>query len=146
VSEKTTSTARDPVEPDEAVALLAELRERAEEAATEIERLTVELVERNRALDELESVTDALLDVTDTAVVLVGGDRRVRAMTRGAVDALGLRGSQVGRPLSAVLPDEVARAVGERLDGTVGDEEVAGGSASVRLLDAGGALVVLRLG
>jgi hypothetical protein len=146
VSEKTTSTARDPADLDEAVALLAELRTRVEEAATEIDRLTAELVERSQALDELESITDALLGVTDTAVVLVGDDRRVRAMTRGAADLLDLKGSQVGRPLSTVLADDLAREVGERLDGPVGEDRVAGGSATVRVLGGGDALVVLSPG
>jgi hypothetical protein len=146
VSEKTTSTARDPVDLEEAVALLAELRTRVEEAAVEIERLTAELVERNQALDELETITDALLGVTDTAVVLVGGDRRVRAMTRGAAELLELKGSQVGRPLSAVLPDDVAREVGERLDDPGCEDQVAGGSATVRVLAGGDALVVLSAG
>jgi predicted phage gp36 major capsid-like protein len=139
-----TRTARQPADLDEAVALLAELRARVEEAATEIDRLTAELVERNQALDELETITDALLGVTDTAVVLVGDDRRVRAMTRGAADLLDRQGSQVGRPLSTVLPEDLAREVGERLDGPVGEDRVAGGSATVRVLAGGEALVVLR--
>ena len=152
MSERTTKTtrrartARQPADLDEAVALLAELRARVEEAAVEIDRLTAELVERNQALDELETITDALLGVTDTAVVLVGDDRRVRAMTRGAADLLELKGSQVGRPLSTVLPDDLARAVGKRLDGPVGEDPVAGGSATVRVLGGGDALVVLGLG
>jgi predicted phage gp36 major capsid-like protein len=146
VSEKTRSRTRNPADLDEAVALLAELRARVEEAAAEIERLTAELVERNQALDELETITDALLGVTDTAVVLVGNDRRVRAMTRGAADLLELKGSQVGRPLSTVLPDDVAREVGECLDGQVGEDRVAGGSATVRVVDGGDALVVLSPG
>jgi predicted phage gp36 major capsid-like protein len=138
-----TRTARQPADLDEAVALLAELRARVEEAATEIDRLTAELVERNQALDELETITDALLGVTDTAVVLVGDDRRVRAMTRGAADLLDLQGSRVGRPLSTVLPEDLAREVGEQLDGPVGEDRVAGGSATVRVLAGGEALVVL---
>ena len=145
-STKSTRTARDPADLDEAAALLAELRTRVEEAAAEIDRLTAELVERNQALDELETITDALLGVTDTAVVLVGGDRRVRAMTRGAADLLELKGSQVGRPLSTVLPDDLAREVGERLDDPGGKDRVAGGSATVRVLAGGDALVVLSPG
>jgi hypothetical protein len=146
VSEKTTRTARDPADLEEAVTLLAELRTRVEEATAEIDRLTAELVERSQALDELESITDALLGVTDTAVVLVGDDRRVRAMTRGAAELLDVKGSQVGRPLSAVLSGDVAREVGERLDGPVGEDRVAGGSATVRVLGGGDALVVLSPG
>jgi len=150
MSREATSTARTPAGLEDAVALLGELRARVEEAAAEIERLTSELVERSQALDELETITDALLGVTDTAVVLVGDDRRVRAMTRGAAELLGTRGSQVGRPLSAVLPDDLSGAVGERLDalpaGDGGTGPVAGGSATVRSLPGGDALVVLHPG
>jgi nitrogen fixation/metabolism regulation signal transduction histidine kinase len=149
MSDETTSATAVPADLEEAAALLAELRARVEEAAVEIERLTAELVERSQALDELETIMDAVLGVTDTAVVLVGEDRRVRAMTRGAVDLLATGGSQVGRPLSAVLPDELADAVADALDTALserGDTEAAGGAATIRALPGGEALVVLRNG
>jgi nitrogen fixation/metabolism regulation signal transduction histidine kinase len=145
-AKKTTGKTREPADLDEAAALLAEMRARAEEAATEIERLTTELVERRQALDDLETITDALLGVTETAVILVGQDRRIRAVTKGAADLLELHGSHVGRPLSSLLPDDLAKEVGERLDGPAGEDEVASGSATVRVLAEGDALVVLRPG
>lgn len=149
MTDETTSAATVPADVDEAAGLLAELRARVEEAAVEIERLTAELVDRSQALDELETIMDAVLGVTDTAVVLVGDDRRVRAMTRGAAELLETQGSQVGRPLSTVLPDELADAVAEALDAARadrGDTEAAGGAATIRALPGGEALVVLRGG
>lgn len=129
-------------EADDAVAMLAELRARVEEAAAEIERLTGELADRTRCLDELESTTDALLGVTDTPVILVGEDRRVRAVTRGAADLLDVTGSPVGRALSTVLPDALADEAADQLDG--GGGTGADGALLVQVLDRGGALVVLR--
>lgn len=149
MSDEKTTTRAAQTEPDEAAALLSELRARIEEATAEIERLTAELVQRGRALDELETLTDALLGATDTAVILVGEDRRVRAMSRGAAELLGVERSQVGRPLSTVLPDDLAEAVGERLDAArEGGASSSGSSADapvrVRMVAGGNALVVLR--
>jgi uncharacterized small protein (DUF1192 family) len=126
---------------DAAVTMLAELRARVEEATAEIDRLTAELDDRTRALDDLESTTDALLGVTDTPVVLVGEDRRVRALTRGAAELLGASGASVGRALSTVLPDDLAAEVAKRLD----DDDAEGtGAVLVERLEGGGALVVLH--
>jgi nitrogen fixation/metabolism regulation signal transduction histidine kinase len=147
MTDETTSATAVPADVEEAAALLAELRVRVEEAAVEIERLTAELVDRSQALDELETIMDAVLGVTDTALILVGDDRRVRAMTRGAADLLATQGSQVGRPLSTVLPDDQVDTVAEALDAARpdrGDIEAGGGAATVRALPGGEALVVLR--
>lgn len=148
MSDETTSATAVPTDLEEAAALLAEMRARAEEAAAEIERLTTELVDRTQALDELETIMDAVLGVTDTAVVLVGVDRRVQGMTRGAAELLGTRDSQVGRPLTVVLPDDLADAVGEALDAACADDSdravPADDAGTVRALPGGEALVVLR--
>jgi hypothetical protein len=126
---------------DAAVTMLAELRARVEDATAEIDRLTAELDDRTRVLDDLESTTDALLGVTDTPVVLVGEDRRVRALTRGAAELLGATGAAVGRALSTVLPDDLAGEVAKRLD----DDDAEGtGAVLVERLEGGGALVVLH--
>jgi PAS domain-containing protein len=154
MNDDATSTAAAPADPDEGAALLAELRARIEEAAREIERLTTELLDRTRALDELESITDAVLEVTDTPVILAGEDRRLRAMSRGAAELLGLEGSAVGRALSKVLPHDAFDTVVGWLDAIGGGEAPAGGSeglpqagvATVRVLPGGDALVVLRRG
>jgi hypothetical protein len=146
MTDDTKSATAVPADVEEAAALLAELRVRVEEAAAEIERLTAELVDRSQALDELETIMDAVLGVTDTALILVG-DRRVRAMTRGAADLLAAQGSQVGRPLSTVLPDDQVDIVAEALDTARperGDIEAGEGAATVRALPGGEALVVLR--
>ncbi|HEY8526608.1 MAG TPA: hypothetical protein VIL48_16685 [Acidimicrobiales bacterium] len=146
MTEDATDAPTRPADLEEAASLLAELRSRAEEAAVEIDRLTTELVDRTQALDRLETFVDALLGVTDTAVVLVGDDRRVRAVTRGAAELLGTREPPVGRPLSAVLPDDVAAAVAAALDAARPDDgdRPAAPSTTVRALPGGDALVVLR--
>ena len=140
MSDETPTSTAAP-DADAAVAMLAELRARVEEATGEIDRLTAELQDRTRALDELETTTDALLGVTDTPVVLVGEDRRVRALTRGAADLLGTSGAAVGRALSTVLPDDVADEVAKCLDDEAAEST---GAVLVERLGNGGALVVLR--
>ena len=141
MSDETTPTRTAAPAAENAVTMLAELRARVEEASDEIDRLTAELEDRTRALDDLESTTDALLGVTDTPVVLVGEDRRVRALSKGAADLLGASGAAVGRALSTVLPDDVADEVAKCLD----DDHASGtGAVLVERLEGGGALVVLR--
>lgn len=146
MTEDSTDAPARPADLEEAAALLAELRGHAEEAAVEIDRLTAELTDRTQALDRLETFVDALLGVTDTPVVLVGEDRRVRAVTRGAAEVLGTREPPVGRPLSAVLPDDMAGAVAEAIDAARPDDgdRSAATSTTVRALPGGEALVVLR--
>ncbi len=130
---------------DDPTDLLSELRTRVEGAAAEIDRLTAELREREQWVDELESTLDAVLALSDVPVVVIGDDRRIRAVTRGAGERL--EGDVVGRPLSSVLPDTEFAAVEERVD----DPDDAGAStpdaalAAVQVvaLPGGGAVVVL---
>jgi hypothetical protein len=119
----------------DAAEALARMRTLVEEAAGDIERLTDELAERTQKLDDLESVTDAVLGVTETAVVVVGADRRIRAVSRAAVELLDHDGPPIGRPMSAVLPDAVAAAVAARLDE---EAETAGPSAGEAATDVDG--------
>lgn len=131
------------------------MRSRVEEAAADIERLTAELDERTRGLDELEAMTEAVLGVTDTPLVVVGEDRRVRAVSRGAAEALGLSEPHLGRALSTVLPDDILEAVTDHLERVWsatrdGDGEPASSiragrwAISVEPLENDGAVVVLR--
>lgn len=144
-----------PRDPDDAAALLASMRAQLEEATADLDRLTTELEDRSRALAEAETVADAVLGVTDTVLVVVGPDRRVRALSRGAAELAGGADPHVGRPLSAVLPDDVAEVVAERLDASEadgggpgshsGDEAVlASGRLAIDLLEGGGAVLILR--
>jgi nitrogen fixation/metabolism regulation signal transduction histidine kinase len=134
---------------DQASGLLADMRKRVDEAADDIERLTAELDDRRQALDELETVADAILGATATAVVIVGPDRRVRAVTRGAADLFGVEASPVGRPLSAVVPDEVLVATQDHLDddggpATPGTVTAGKWAVTVEGLEGGGAVLVVQ--
>ena len=138
-------------EAADAAELLAGMRRRVDAAAEDIERLTAELAERTQALDELEAVADAVLGAADTPIVVVGADRRLRAVTRGAAELLGVDGPVLGRPLSTVVPDDVVEATRERLDRIVEEpgieaETVAAGEWKVTVegLGDGGALLVLH--
>ena len=130
---------------DDPTELLRELRARIESAAAEIDRLAAELQDRDRLVDELESTLDAVLGLSAVPVVVIGDDRRIRAVTRGARQRL--EGDVVGKPLSSVLPDAEFAAVEER----VAHPREAGSSASdapsaqvqVLSLPGGGAVVVL---
>ena len=131
---------------DDATELLRELRARIEGAAGEINRLAAELQDRDRLVDELESTLDAVLGLSAVPVVVIGDDRRIRAVTRGASQRLE-GGDVVGKPLSSVLPETEFAAVEER----VGHPREAGpsppdaSSAEVQVLalPSGGAVVVL---
>jgi hypothetical protein len=141
---------------DEA-ALLAEMRARVEAAAGEIDRLTSELTAREEWADELESIVDLALGLLDTPMVVVGDDRRIRALSRGASERLG-GDAVVGKPLSSVVADDVFTAVESRLvaappgaDQTVAsaaaatsDESAALTVANVVALPGGGAIVVFE--
>lgn len=150
----------DRPEEGDVAALLAEMRARLDEAAADIERLTGELEDRSQALDDLEGLTDVLLGAGEAAVLVVRPDRRVRALSQGAADLLGVDDTHVGRALSSVVPDEVASAVRDYLaqpaeaadsdaDGapTPGrTDELVAGEWTVRVtgLPDGGAVLVLR--
>lgn len=128
--------------PDEVAAVLRQMRTRVEAAAAEIDALTTEVIERNRIVDELESLVDALLDVAGARVVVVGGDRRIKAVSRLAAKGLGVV-DPVGRPLSAVLPEDVAGQVMSRLDQGTGPDTEEPGGVRVQPLAGGDLLVVL---
>ena len=139
----------DVTDLEQASGLLADMRKRIEEAADDVERLTAELDDRRQALDELETVADAVLGATTTAVVIVGPDRRVRAITRGAADLFGVDGSPVGRPLSAVVPDDVVRATQGNFDddggpATPGTVDAGPWTVTVEGLEGGGAVLVVQ--
>ncbi len=130
---------------DDPTELLSELRMRVEGAAADIDRLTTELRERERWVDELEGMLDAVLGLSEVPAVLIGDDRRIRAVTRGARERL--EGDVVGKPLSSVLPDAEYAAVEARLADEHGagaptpDADPAG--VQVVALPGGGAVVVL---
>jgi hypothetical protein len=81
--------------------------------------------------------------------VIVGPDRRVRALTRGAAELFGVEGSPVGRPLSAVVPDEVVTATADHFDddggpATPGTVPAGAWTVTVEGLEGGGAVLVVQ--
>ena len=137
---------------DEQSKLLADMRARVESAAAEIDRLTSELTAREEWVDELESVMDTVLGLLDTPVVVVGDDRRIRALSRGAGEHL-TGDAVVGKPLSSVVPEDVFAALEARLAAAKGSDEweVDGGERGSMALDvqplpSGGAVVVFGAG
>lgn len=153
------TTGPDPADERDVAALLAEMRARLEEAAADIERLTGELEDRTQALDDIEGLTDILLGAGESAVLVVRPDRRVRALSRGAAELLGVDDTHVGRALSSVVPDEVAAATRDHLMQLADAAEAGGGAAApgrtkdleagawtvqVTALPDGGAVLVLR--
>jgi hypothetical protein len=97
-----------------------------------MDELTAELVERRAAHDDLESLVDALLGVCDAAVVVVDHERRVRGLSRGALERW--EGAALGKPLSSVLPDELYDGLAAQLDA---------GGPEVHTLPSGAAVVVV---
>jgi hypothetical protein len=138
---------------DDQSKLLADMRARVESAAVEIDRLTSEQTAREEWVDELESVMDLVLGLLDTPVVVVGDDRRIRALSRGAGKHLS-GDAVVGKPLSSVLTEDVYALLEARLAtaGTgSGERDVDGAEPGsmpldVQPLPGGGAVIVFEAG
>ncbi|MGH9228744.1 MAG: hypothetical protein ACRD07_08435 [Acidimicrobiales bacterium] len=138
---------------DDQSRLLADMRVRVESAAAEIDRLTSELTASEEWADELESVMDRVLGLLDAPVVVVGDDRRIRALSRGAGDHL-TGGVVVGKPLSSVVPEDVFAALDARLAAAARDpdewerDDAEPGSmpVDVQRLPSGGAVIVFGAG
>jgi len=142
-----------PEATDDHTKLLADMRARVESAAAEIDRLTSELMARNEWVDELETVIDIVLGIVDTQVVVVGDDRRIRALSRGAGEYL-TGDAVVGKALSSVVPEDVFVAVEARLvraargsdDSDADSAEPESMPMDVQPLPGGGAVVVFGAG
>ena len=115
-----------------------EMRTELEQAADDLERLTAELRERSEQVERLEAVLDEMLGLLDVPVVVVGPDRRVAAMSRGAAGILPETSRVLGKAASAVLPRAVVDRVAAFADGAAG-----AGGADLVALPGGATLVVL---
>jgi hypothetical protein len=132
--------------------LLADMRTRVESAAAEIDRLTTEVTAREEWIDDLETILDVVLGLVETPVVVVGDDRRIRALSRGAGERL-TGDAVVGKAVSSVLPDDIFAALEARLataasgsDGDAGSAEPGSMPLEVQRLPGGGAVVVFGAG
>jgi hypothetical protein len=130
--------------------LLADMRSHVVSATTEIDRLTSELTAREEWVDELETIIDIVLGLLDIPVVVVGDDRRIRALSRGAGEWL-TGDAVVGKAVSSVLPPDIFAALEARLamaaSGSDGDAAEPGSTPlDVQRLPSGGAMVVFGAG
>ena len=76
-----------------------------ERAAAELEALSDAHEACSRSLDELEAITDVLLDDSHWCVLVLDHDLRIRAASRGMADDLGLGAAVVGKMLTEVAPE-----------------------------------------
>jgi hypothetical protein len=142
-----------PKATDDQSKLLADMRARVESAAAEIDRLTSELMAREEWVDELESIMDMVLGLLDAPVVVVGDDRRIRALSRGAGEHL-TGDAVVGKPLSSVVAEDVFAALEARLataasgsnEWDVDGAEPGSMPLDVQPLPSGGVVVVFGAG
>jgi hypothetical protein len=120
---------------------IEEMRTELERAADDLERLTAELRERSDQVERLEALVDQMLGLLDVPVVVVGPDRKVAAMSRGAAGVLPETARVLGKAASAVLPRAVVDRVAAFSDGTLVDD--GNGADDLVALPGGATLVVL---
>jgi len=119
---------------------IEEMQTELERAAADLERVTTELRERSDQVERLEALLDEMLGLLDVPVVVVGPDRRVAAMSRGAAGVLPHNSGVLGKAASAVLPRALADRVVAFADGTIGPDADGAGLVA---LPGGATLVVL---
>jgi PAS domain-containing protein len=73
-------------------------------AAEDLEAVTEAYDECTRALEAAEATVDALLDDPRAYVLVLDGDGRVVAMSRGMASLLGKGDAALGRPVDRVVP------------------------------------------
>jgi nitrogen fixation/metabolism regulation signal transduction histidine kinase len=115
-----------------------EMRNELERAAGDLERVTEQLRERSDQVERLEALLDETLARLELPVVVVGPDRRVAAMSRGALALLPETSRVLGKAASTVLPRPLLDRLVALADGTSN----ADGSDLVAL-PGGATLVVL---
>ncbi|HEX6165944.1 MAG TPA: hypothetical protein VFZ30_04115 [Acidimicrobiales bacterium] len=137
-------TSRPDDRTDEAAVLVAAMRAAVEDATRQLDVLTAEVAVRRTAVDDLEALSDVLLDLCDVPVVVVDVRRRVAGLSRGAADRL--EGAAIGKPLTSVVPPALVALVDGVLDQPVDAAEAVdpGDGASVHRLPGGGVVLVLR--
>jgi hypothetical protein len=123
--------------------LIADLRARVEASTREIEQLAGALADSRALADDVESLVDVLLGVTEVVLLVVDDDRRIRGLSRTAADRI--EGAAVGKPLSSALTDELFALVSAHLDAVGAGAQSGGGEgADIFPLPGGGAVVVLE--
>jgi hypothetical protein len=150
----TTDTAADPPDDgsdsgpdsdsdsDSVAELVREMRAEVEAAAGQLDALTAAVHVWQRRVDELESVVDAMLRLSDQAIVVVDGDMRMVGLSAAGMAVLG---RDAGARLPAPAPSAVACLVDEwqRQGRPEAELTIDGRSARMVALAGGGALVAL---
>jgi nitrogen fixation/metabolism regulation signal transduction histidine kinase len=119
---------------------LDEMRSELDRAAGDLERVTEQLRERSDQVERLEALLDEMLGLLEVPVVVVGPDRRVAAISRGAADLLPDTSRVLGKAASAVLPRPLLDRVVAFADGT---SPVPADDRDLVALPGGSTLVVL---
>jgi hypothetical protein len=123
-----------------------EMQSEIERAAGDLERVTEQLRERSDEVERLEALVDRMLGLLEVPMVVVGPDRRVAAMSRGAAAVLSGAGVPrvLGRSAASVLPRPLAERVAAFAEqpGQPGRDEGEGADDLVAL-PGGATLVVL---
>jgi nitrogen fixation/metabolism regulation signal transduction histidine kinase len=117
---------------------LDEMRSELETAAGDLERVTEQLRERSDQVERLEALLDEMLGLLEVPVVVVGPDRRVSAMSRGAAHLLPETSRVLGKAASAVLPRALVDRMAAFADGTTPADD-----RDLVALPGGATLVVL---
>lgn len=128
----------------EAEQLLAEMRAGVEAAAGQLDEVTSELSSRRAQVDDLETVADLVLGLSDTVIVVVNERRQITGLSRGAKAQH--PGLDIGKPLSSLVPAELADAVSACLDEAPDHpSDLDGTQVGARLhpLPGGGAVLVV---
>jgi PAS domain-containing protein len=131
---------------------IEEMRNEMERAAGDLERITEQLHERSVQVERLEALVDHMLGLIELPVVVVGADRKVSAVSRGAAALLPQTSRVLGKNASSVLPRPLADRLAAFADkvaaaeGTEDDSPASGGLAEgndLVALPGGATLVVL---
>jgi hypothetical protein len=130
---------------------IEEMRDELERAAGDLERITEQLHERSVQVERLEALVDHMLGLLELPVVVVGPDRKVSAVSRGASALLPQTSRVLGKAASSVLPRPLAERVAafaEKVAATNGTGDGAGSGTladgnDLVALPGGATLVVL---
>jgi hypothetical protein len=131
---------------------IEEMRDELERAAGDLERTTEQLHERSVQVERLEALVDHMLGLLELPLVVVGPDRKVAAVSRGATALLPQTSRVLGKTAASVLPRPLADRLAAFADqvavsnGT-GDDAALGGTLAdgndLVALPGGATLVVL---
>jgi PAS domain-containing protein len=83
-------------------------RAELDRAAGDLERLIDQLGERTERVEWLESLLDEVLELLTVPALVLDDERRIVAASRAAEDQVPGVAGGLGRPATAVLPEELA--------------------------------------